>query len=133
MASARAGRMMEMFADEIMPHYLGQPARETGKLDPVILAMARDLGPDAFVRQSEALLLRSAYTDVVGAFEGPILALAGAEDKVCVPALHKEMAARAKHGRYVEIAACGHLSTLEQPTDVNAALEQFLNDVIGGE
>jgi pimeloyl-ACP methyl ester carboxylesterase len=43
------------------------------------------------------------------------------------PARHEEIAAGIKGARLEIIEDCGHLSTLEKPAGVNAALRRWLN------
>nr|WP_238691564.1 alpha/beta fold hydrolase [Xanthomonas campestris] len=52
--------------------------------------------------------------------------LCGQDDVITPPALHEEMAALAPHAQLVQVPECGHLSPLEQPQAVTAALRAWL-------
>jgi pimeloyl-ACP methyl ester carboxylesterase len=52
--------------------------------------------------------------------------LCGAQDLLTPPALHEEMAAAIPGARLHVVSDCGHLSTLERPEEVTAALEHWL-------
>ena len=57
----------------------------------------------------------------------PVLVLVGAEDVTSPPEVARRMAGTAGPGAsYVEVAACGHLSPVEQPAEVAAALTDLL-------
>jgi len=52
--------------------------------------------------------------------------LCGRQDALTPLARHEEMAAGIKGARLEVIEDCGHLSTLEKPAEVNAALRRWL-------
>jgi pimeloyl-ACP methyl ester carboxylesterase len=56
----------------------------------------------------------------------PTLLLVGKEDKISLPAEMAVMASAIPGSRLVEIAAAGHLSNLENPTDFIAAVGSFI-------
>ena len=56
----------------------------------------------------------------------PTLVVVGAEDVVSPPAEMRGIAAAIPAARFVEIPSAGHLSPLEKPAAVNAAIAEFL-------
>jgi pimeloyl-ACP methyl ester carboxylesterase len=56
----------------------------------------------------------------------PTLVLCGREDRSTPLALHEEIAALVPGAELVVIDRCGHLSTLEQPAMVAAAMRRWL-------
>jgi 3-oxoadipate enol-lactonase len=56
----------------------------------------------------------------------PTLVVVGAEDATAGPAIAREMAEAIPGARLTEIEAAGHLSSVEQPEAVTAALRRFL-------
>lgn len=127
-AQVRGGDLEKVVRDELKPHYLSpatQGERRRDILD-LTLAMGLDLGPETFLRQSEALRTRPGLCDVLGSFAGPSLIIAGSDDTLCPPAWHMAMAARHRRASYVEIADAGHLVPLEQPAAFTAAIEDWL-------
>lgn len=56
----------------------------------------------------------------------PTLILCGADDALTPPKLHQEIAERIPHAKLVVIPECGHLSTMERPEAVTAAMREWL-------
>lgn len=63
----------------------------------------------------------------------PALVLVGGEDRALPPSRSRRIAAALPDARYVEIPGAGHLSALERPEVVTAAMEAFLVDHLAGE
>jgi pimeloyl-ACP methyl ester carboxylesterase len=74
-----------------------------------------------------ALTVRSDYRDWIGQIACPTLLIAGNDDRVCPVERHVEIQSRIPHARLKIIDTCGHISTLEQPDQVNDALLALLN------
>lgn len=127
-AQVRDGHLLEIVRDELKPHYLSPASlgQKRAEILDLTLKMGMDLGPDVFLRQSEALRTRPALCDVIGGFKGPILILAGADDRLCPPAWHTQMAARNRHASLIEIEGAGHLVPLEQPSAFLRAISDWL-------
>lgn len=127
-AQVRDGHLLEIVRDELKPHYLSPASlgQKRAEILDLTLKMGMDLGPDVFLRQSEALRTRPALCDVIGGFKGPILILAGADDRLCPPAWHAQMAARNRHASLIEIEDAGHLVPLEQPSAFLRAISDWL-------
>jgi pimeloyl-ACP methyl ester carboxylesterase len=60
----------------------------------------------------------------------PVLVIGFADDVVTPPHLGREVADAIPNGTYLKIADAGHLGFLERPEAVNAAILQFLADVV---
>ena len=93
----------------------------------VIEAMAHTLGPDVFKRQQTAIMGRIDSRPHLAAIRCPSLVLCGREDLLTPVELHQEMAAGIPAAKLVVIEHCGHMSALEQPQQVNAALQNWLS------
>ena len=130
-ARARSGELAIIVADELKPAYLATQNRDNGPLKTLLFDMAMALGEDVFVRQSEALRTRADLGQVLNAFDGPVLFLCGAEDALCPPAWHQEMAARCRDAELHVIEGAGHLLPLEQPTKFRAAIDGWLSRKFG--
>ena len=63
---------------------------------------------------------------LLAAITCPTLVLVGDADELTPPDLAKEIAAGIIGARLVVVPDCGHLSTLERPEPVNAALATWL-------
>lgn len=130
-AKVRAGRLLEVIRDEMKPNYLaaGTPPPE---LLETVIAMAEDLGPDVFIRQSRALQSRPDQQVTLRKLGIPALVLCGAEDKLCPVRVHELMAGLIAESELVVLPGAGHLPTLEVPELVTAALGQWLAHRPGG-
>ena len=124
---ARAGRLDAVMRDEMKPNYLAEGPGKGAILD-LCLAMALDLGPEVFARQSAALAARPDQTATLRAFRGPALILMGEEDRLCPRDRHDLMAELMPQARLVVVEGAGHLPPLEQPDPVTAALNDWLED-----
>lgn len=91
------------------------------------LKMAERVGVEGFLNQQNAILNRVDSTADLNAITCPTLVLCGDNDQLSSPQVHKDMAAAiGDNAEFVEIAHCGHLSTLEQPQAVTDALRAWL-------
>lgn len=95
-------------------------------LEAVIYGMAREVGPEAFVRQEKAIIARPDSRPLLPAIACPTLVLVGDDDRITPPVLSQEMASAIPDARLVVVPDCGHLSALERPREVTAALHQWL-------
>ncbi|MCZ8206811.1 MAG: alpha/beta fold hydrolase [Hyphomonadaceae bacterium] len=130
-AQVRDGQLSAIVRDELKPHYLS-PATQGPRRQEILdltFKMGMDLGPEVFLRQSEALRTRPALCDVISDFKGPVLVLAGADDTLCPPAWHAAMAARNPQANHVEIQNAGHLVPLEQPSAFRQTLSDWLTNL----
>ena len=106
----------------VHPSRLGEPA-----LTGVIKSMAKNIGKEAFVRQQHAIMSRDSSLPLLASIGCPTLALCGRQDALTPLARHEEIAAGVRNAQLEIIEDCGHLSTLEKPAEVNAALRRWLN------
>lgn len=83
--------------------------------------MARQAGPDVFVRQNSALLGRVDRRPDLARIACPTLVVWGREDRLAAPEHGADMGGLIPGARLVVLDRCGHLPTLEQP-DVTVAL-----------
>ena len=91
-----------------------------------IRSMARNIGKTAFIRQEHAIISRQDSTPLLAAIACPALVICGRQDALTPLAGHEDMAARIKGARLEIIEHCGHLSTLEEPDAVSAAMRRWL-------
>jgi pimeloyl-ACP methyl ester carboxylesterase len=97
-------------------------------LTEVVRSMAKKTGREAFVRQELAIISRADSRNLLATIECPTLVLCGRQDAITPLTLHEEMAGSIRLARLEVIEDCGHLSTLERPVEVNAALRRWLAD-----
>jgi pimeloyl-ACP methyl ester carboxylesterase len=125
MTAVREGHLAEIMRNDLKPKYLANtPAR--GEILDLCMDMALALGPHTFLRQSRALMDRSDQSETLMRANLPALVLCGREDRVC-SVKKPELMANMLSGSQLEIIEnAGHLPTLEQPQQTNAALARWL-------
>jgi pimeloyl-ACP methyl ester carboxylesterase len=115
-AEVRAGRLDAIVADELKPNYLADVNRGDASLLGTVMQMARAVGAQAFVAQSEALRLRDDLRPALPQLAMPVFLACGSEDRLCPPEWHRTWASMiGTNARFDEIAGAGHLLPLEQP------------------
>jgi pimeloyl-ACP methyl ester carboxylesterase len=89
-------------------------------------AMAQTVGRDGFVRQQRAILGRPDSRDLLPRIAVATAVICGRDDAVTPLAYSEEMAAAIPGAGLITIEQCGHVSPLERPDAVNAALGRWL-------
>jgi pimeloyl-ACP methyl ester carboxylesterase len=109
---------------------LVHPSRQT---DAVLIrsieAMADRVGVPGYRNQQLAVMGRPDARPGLGAIACPTVVLCGREDILTPLELHEEMAALIPGAELVVVEHCGHMSTMERPDAVNAALLSWLGPV----
>jgi pimeloyl-ACP methyl ester carboxylesterase len=117
----------DRIVDLQIPRLLSPEHQRDDRLVTVVRRMAADTGAPAFVRQQKAILGRIDSRPSLAAIRCPTVVIVGDEDVITPPELAREMS-EAIPGAIVEtIAASGHLSTIEAPDAVTAALARWLD------
>ncbi len=125
-AIVEQGNLRQVLVESMKPLYLARKHRGDARLLKRILAMALALGPEVFRRQSLALRDRSDSTATLRTIDCPALVLCGREDALCPVELHATMAEAIPRADLQVLAECGHLSAMEEPAAVTAALRCLL-------
>lgn len=123
--AVKQGELRRVMRDEMKPNYLADGPNLGAILD-LCMAMATDLGPDVFVEQSHALAARPDQTEVLAQYDRPTLVLCGREERLCPVERHEMMHSLLPNSDLVVVDHAGHLPTLEQPDETNAALKRWL-------
>jgi len=113
-------------ADRLFASLVAPQHRDDGPLRQIVRTMARDVGPEAFVRQQNAIMGRPDSRPTLEQIRCPTLVLVGEQDALTPPERASEIAAGIRGSRLVSVAGCGHLSTLERPAEVSRALTELL-------
>lgn len=126
----RAARMvgMERVAPLVLPLFFG---RTTLREQPELVREWREriVGTDlrSVLLGLETLVRRDSVVDRLGEIRVPALVIVGSEDRSLPPALSREIDAGLPDSRLVEVPGAGHLSALERPAEVTAAMLDFLS------
>ena len=91
-----------------------------------IIQMFERKSPDLFEIQMLALLGRPNATPLLAEIQCPALVLTGRDDAWSPPARHLDMAQLIPKSELVLVPKCGHMSTMERPDDVTAAMRRWL-------
>jgi pimeloyl-ACP methyl ester carboxylesterase len=114
----------------VQPSLLPQIVHRTRLEDPAvvkpILDMALEIGADGFVRQQSAILGRPDSRHMLVDIEVPTVVIVGRQDQATPLPRSEEMAADIANARLVVLEDCGHMSPLEKPAEVSAALRRWL-------
>ena len=124
-ALAKSGRYAEV-PDIAFPIYVHRNRLNDADLKRTVRMMAEETGVDAFLRQQQAIMSRPDSRPGFSSIKCLTLVLVGDGDEATPPELAREFAGAITGARLVMIADCGHLSTLEQPEKVTAALVDWM-------
>lgn len=121
----KAGRLNEVMRGFMKPDYL---APGPGRMDVLALMaeMARDLGPEVFLRQVRALQKRRDQQATLRKCKVPALVLCGAHDGLTPVKRHEFMAELIPYAKLHVIETAGHVPTLETPGEVTKALRDWM-------
>lgn len=114
-------------ADAMLPKLLAPSTATTrpelvDSLRQTILATA----PATLAAALRGLAARDDFSGLLAQVAVPALVLCGTHDAISPPAEMRGIAAAVPSARFVEIADAGHMSVLENPAAVNAAIREFL-------
>ncbi len=97
-----------------------------GTLVDEIIGMFERKSPDLFEIHMLALLGRPNATPLLTGIQCPALVLTGRDDAWSPPARHLDMAQLIPKSELVLVPKCGHMSTMERPDEVIAAMRRWL-------
>ena len=117
---------MRPMAVEWLKGMLPKYRQEDTALVEEIVAMFERKSPELFEIQMRALLDRPNATPLLRMILCPALVLTGFDDAWSPPGRHLEMAQSIEHSQLVVVPKCGHMSTMERPDEVTAAMREWL-------
>jgi len=82
--------------------------------------------PAIYEAQIKALLERPDAAPLLEQIRCPAMVLCGRQDSWSVLSVHEQMAARIAGCRLVVVEDCGHMSTMERPDEITAAMLNWL-------
>ena len=112
--------------EQLFPLYVAPARRDDAALRALVDQMALEIGKAAFAGQEVAIARRHDSRPTLRTIACPTLVLVGEDDQATPPELSAEIADAIPAAQRVTVPACGHLSTLEQPAAVTAALVAWL-------
>jgi len=127
MSEADAGHFDEI-APKLLPKLVNAKHAKDPTIANVVLQMADRIGADGYHNQQTAILNRVDGRADLANISCPTLVLCGDEDELTPIAAHQEMVdGIGANASLVVVPDCGHLSPLEQPDAVTAAMRAWLS------
>jgi pimeloyl-ACP methyl ester carboxylesterase len=121
-----SARVAEMMGPKLL-------ARQSFDSKPDVVAAVRKVvektSPDAIAAAQRGMAARPDMTELLSRILVPTLVLVGQEDVISPPAEMRSIAAAIPNAQFVEIPGAGHMTTMENPEAVNAALRSFLKEI----
>ncbi len=111
----------------LWPMLVAPDRQADAELEGIVRGMVDETGPAAFMAQERAIIGRMDSRPFLSAIAVPTLVLVGAEDRLTPPDLAREMADAIPRAEMAVIEGAGHLSPLERPEEVTAALQAWLD------
>jgi len=119
-------RPIAELADALFPRLVLAARGSDERLQGIVRVMAEETGSAGFIRQQTAIMGRPDSRPSLGAIRCPTLVLVGDGDELTPPDRAEEIARGIAGSRLVTVPECGHLSTLERPEPVTAAILDLL-------
>jgi pimeloyl-ACP methyl ester carboxylesterase len=91
-----------------------------------VAAWIEDQAPAGVAWSQRAMAARPDRTGVLAAFDGPVVVVVGDEDTITRVEAAQHMVSAAPDARLVVVPQAGHLSAVEQPAAVAAALSELM-------
>lgn len=114
-------------ADAMIPSLLSERTRRDRPIvERRVRALVLENSCDALAGAIHALMTRGDSTALLPEIDVPTLLIAGEDDTLTPPAVADDMHRQISKSTFHPISAAGHLSSLEQPAQFNAAVSGFL-------
>jgi pimeloyl-ACP methyl ester carboxylesterase len=117
----------EPVAWAMMPKLFAQCSSEQC---PAIIASVRQMvmtsNPVAIAAAHRGMAVRPDVSDLLPTITLPTLVICGEHDVISPPDEMKSIAEKIPNAQFVQVPRAGHMSPMEQPEIVNAAIRKFL-------
>jgi pimeloyl-ACP methyl ester carboxylesterase len=110
----------------LIPRLVHPSRHDDADLARLILRMGEEVGVAGYLRQQTANIGRIDSRPALKDIRCPTLVLVGDSDQLTPPERAAEIADQIPGAELVVVPECGHLSTIERPAAVNAALRAWL-------
>ena len=125
-AQAR-GQGLDAVIPQLLPGFLSPDGAKDPPMVQSVSEMAHEIGVDAFARQQSAIMGRPDSRPDLPSIACPTVVIVGQEDTMTGGEIAQEMVDGIPDARLAEIPNAGHLSPLENPPAVTAALKAWLD------
>ena len=110
----------------LLPQLVHPSRIDDANITQPLFDMACEVGGDGFVRQQQAILGRADSRPLLVEIEMPALVIVGRQDRVTPLERAQQMASDIANARLEVIEESGHMTPLEKPAEVSAALRRWL-------
>jgi pimeloyl-ACP methyl ester carboxylesterase len=110
----------------IFPNFVHPNRGGDAALKATVMDMGEDVGEGAFIRQNEASIGRADSRPMLSSIKCRVLVLTSDTDNMVKKEFSTELVEGIPHAKLVVVPDCGHLSQLEKPDEVTAALADWL-------
>jgi pimeloyl-ACP methyl ester carboxylesterase len=111
----------------LLPQLVHRSRLNDASVTQPILDMAKEVGAEGFVREQQAIMGRTDSRPLLVEIKVPTVVVVGRQDQATPLSRAEEMAAGIANAELVVIEMCGHMTPLEKPAEVSAALRKWLN------
>ncbi|MES3004392.1 MAG: alpha/beta fold hydrolase [Pseudomonadota bacterium] len=122
------GRVAEVIEPNVALAFHPDQARDL-KLTRSYVDFVLRAGADQLIRQNRAVMARPDARPHLPAVRCATLVMCGDSDQLVAAENSREIAALVPGARFIELARCGHMLTMEKPGEVNAALRGWLESI----
>ena len=110
----------------LLPQLVHPRHIEDATISQPIFDMAQEIGAEGFVREQRAIIDRADSRHMLVDIDIPTVVVVGRQDQVTPLPRSEEMAADIANSQLLVLEECGHMSPLEKPAEVTAALRRWL-------
>ncbi|MFM0287953.1 alpha/beta fold hydrolase [Paraburkholderia megapolitana] len=118
---------MRALAEQWLPPMVSHELAPDSMVMTSLFSMVERMTPEIFEAQITALLGRRDAAEVLPNIHCPLLVGVGREDVWSPPSQHEDIVAAVPHAQYVIFDNSGHMSPVEAPEAVTAALSRWLS------
>jgi pimeloyl-ACP methyl ester carboxylesterase len=111
----------------LLPNIVHRARLEDPDVVQPILDMSKEIGAKGFINEQAAMIDRPDSRHLLADIDVPTVVICGRQDLATPLPRSHEMAADIANARLVIIEQCGHMSPLEKPDEVSAALRRWLS------
>ncbi|PKF87880.1 alpha/beta hydrolase [Bacillus sp. BA3] len=124
---ANNGQFLDITINHLLPVLIHPDRRNDEGLVSTIIEMAEKVGIEGYINQLKAVMTRSDQRPILSTISCPTMILVGREDRVCPLHMSEFLTENIPAANLEIISHSGHLSPLEQPEKVSAALREWLS------
>ena len=110
----------------LLPQIIHRSRLDDSSVVQPILGMSKEVGAKGFINEQTAMIARADSRHGLVDIDVPTVVLVGRQDQATPLPRSQEMAADIANARLVVLEQCGHMSPLEKPDEVSAALRRWL-------